>query len=66
MRIFVKYNATLEKNISSKISNIVANIKFKKLKTVNLRKARRWWNEQSNTLKILKTNIITDAMSLAL
>ena len=49
------------------IGNIAAEIeitKSKKLKTVNLRKARKWWDDQSNKLKVVKTNIVIDAMSL--
>jgi hypothetical protein len=58
---------TTGKTYHLRISNIVAeveNLKSKKLKTVNLRKARKWWEEQSSKLKMLKTNIITDAINL--
>jgi hypothetical protein len=51
------------------IGNIAAeveNTKSKKLKTMNLRKARKWWDDQSTKLKVVKTNIVTDAMSLGL
>ena len=60
---------TTGKTYHLKTSNIAAeveNLKSKKLKTMNLRKARKWWEEQSNKLKILKTNLITDEISLAL
>jgi hypothetical protein len=50
---------------TSNIAAEVENLKSKKLKTVNLRKARKWWEEQSSKLKMLKTNIIIDAISLA-
>jgi hypothetical protein len=50
---------------TSNIAVEVENLKSKKLKTVNLRRARKWWKEQSCKLKMLKTNIITDAISLA-
>jgi hypothetical protein len=43
----------------------VENVKSKKLKTENLRKAWKWWDDQGRKLKVLKTNIVTDAMSLA-
>jgi hypothetical protein len=59
---------TIGKTYHFKPSNIateVENLKSKKLKTVNLRKARKWWEEQSSKLKMLKTNIITDVISLA-
>ena len=59
---------TTGKTYHFKTSNIaveVENLKSKKLKTVNLRKARKWWEEQSSKLKMLKTNLITDAISLA-
>jgi hypothetical protein len=50
---------------TSNIAAEVENVKSKKLKTVNLRKARKWWDDQGKKLKLLKTNIVTDAMSLA-
>jgi hypothetical protein len=59
---------TTSKTYHFKPSNIaveVENLKSKKLKTVNLRKARKWWEEQSSKLKMLKNNIITDAINLA-
>jgi hypothetical protein len=50
---------------TSNIAAEVENVKSKKLKTVNLRKARKWWDDQGKKLKLLKTNIVTNAMSLA-
>jgi hypothetical protein len=46
------------------ITDEVGNTKSKKLKIVNLKKARKWWEDQSNKLKVMKTNIVTNAMSL--
>ena len=49
------------------ISNIIVkvdNIKSNKLKIVNLRKARKWWDDHSSKLEVVNTNIVTDTMSL--
>lgn len=43
----------------------VENMKSKKLKTMNLMKACKWSKKQSKKFKVLKTNIVTSALSLA-
>jgi hypothetical protein len=50
---------------TNKIDVRVENVKFKKFKTAHMRKAKKWWDEQSNRLKILKTYIVIDVMNLA-
>jgi hypothetical protein len=57
-----EFQCSIGKKYQLRTSNIAAEVK---LKTVNLRKARKWWDDQSKKLKVLKTNIVTDAMSLA-
>jgi hypothetical protein len=58
-----KVQCTTQKKYQSKTSNIIAeveNMKSKKLKTMNLKKACKWWKEQSKKLKVLKRNIVTN------
>ena len=64
-----KIQCNTRKIYQFKISNTttkVENMKSKKLKIINLKKIRKWWDEKNNKLKVFKTNIITDVMSLAL
>ena len=51
--------------MTSNVIDDVESIKSKKLKTMNLRKARKWWDDQSNKLKLLQTIIVTNTMNLA-